>query len=83
MSTWHITGPQEMIAITSRKWKGLVNLKSSLAAAWPHRSPVRRPSGLLEETEETNLRLQRGIADNAVQLEVPRLSLPLVGKRLR
>lgn len=53
MSTWHITGPQEMIAITSKKWKGLVNLKSSLAAAWPHLSPV-RPSGLLEETEETN-----------------------------
>ena len=42
-----------MIAIISSKWKGLVNLKSSLAAAWPHLSPV-CPSGLLEETEETN-----------------------------
>lgn len=50
---WHIVGPLEMVAIIISKWKGLINLKSSLVAACLHLSRV-GPSGLLEGTKETN-----------------------------
>ena len=67
-----------MVAIIISKCKGLINLKSSLVAACLHLSLV-APSGLLKQT----LRLQREIADDAMQQGVPGLGLPITGERLR